>query len=193
MLPTLPHVCPTMTVKQVRGSALPKRRYATGRTMVTPSKAAVPSMTGGGGGSRTHVRSRLVLRLRAAPGKSTSARARGDPLTSVGGELNGVVSRPLPSPHATGQDYPGRDTPEPGPLAIPGSDGSSGCYAARAKCLLLLALVVVFPVLYEVPDTSTRSLDLRDPVETVSPPQGCLQPRSRSARALRVAAGRSAR
>jgi len=36
--------------------------------------------------------------------------------------------------------------------------------------LLLLALVVVFPVLYEVPDTSTRSLDLRDPVETVSPP-----------------------
>lgn len=141
-------------------------------------------MTGGGGGSRTHVRSRLVLASTCvSPGKSTSARARGDPLTSVGGELNGVVSRPLPSPHATGQDYPGRDTPEPGPLAIPGSDGSSGCYAARAKCLLLLALVVVFPVLYEVPDTSTRSLDLRDPVETVSPPQGCLQPRSRSARA----------
>ncbi len=51
-----------------------------------------------------------------------------------------VIFRPLHRRHVSDRDYPGRDTPVPKPLATFGSDDSSGFYAARAKCLLLLAL-----------------------------------------------------
>jgi hypothetical protein len=50
--------------------------------------------------------------------------------------------------------------PEPATLALAGRTALTTAYAARAKCLLLLALEFVFPVFYEVPSTSTRNFDL---------------------------------
>lgn len=50
--------------------------------------------------------------------------------------------------------------PKPATLALAGRTALTTAYAARAKCLLLLALELVFPVLYEDPSTSTRDFDL---------------------------------
>jgi len=64
--------------------------------------------------------------------------------------------------------YPGHDTPEPETLELPGRTaapvGAKGCYAAAlARCTLLLALVLVFPVFFKVPSTLARKLNLPRP------------------------------
>ena len=81
---------------------------------------------GGGGGSRTHVRSCSVSASTRVSPCERPAPGREPPLDDGWRRFLKGVFRPLPSRHGAARDYPGLDTPEPFPPGGERPDGSSG-------------------------------------------------------------------